>query len=77
MPAQAAEEFERQIDHHVRSQNESKKRHDNLEHIHTASTLTASPNGTELVLIPRTIKSQIGNPVSHEPAVMCLRLKVV
>ena len=67
MPSKAVEELELAIDHFVHPDNDPKVReHDNLNHVHTTSTLTTSPNGTELAPVPRTIKSQIGNPVSSE-----------
>lgn len=64
MPSHALEDLEQQIDHYVHEDNDPKKReHENLNHVHTTSTLNISPNGAELVPVPRTIKSQIGNPV--------------
>ena len=69
MPPQAVEELERlerQIEHFVHPDDEPFKiEHDNLQHEHLASSIAGSPNGTKLIPVPRTIKSQIGNPVSR------------
>ncbi|KAI9659546.1 MAG: hypothetical protein M1821_001805 [Bathelium mastoideum] len=65
MPPHAIEDLEQRIDHFVHPDNDPEKReHDNLQHVHSNSSPGTSPNGTDFVPVPRTIKSQIGNPTA-------------